>query len=159
VLGAWLEALARQRPSITWPYLLTESGIAGLPEDISEAVAVRLDQDAVLHPDGHVEEAVPDSHGAGILLLKDIPPGVGPGETAELLYAGGVRRLLLQGGLDLAAPFLAASLIDRVIAYLPAGASSRRPAAEPAWPLFPPDFKMTDITRVDGFVCTVGERA
>jgi diaminohydroxyphosphoribosylaminopyrimidine deaminase/5-amino-6-(5-phosphoribosylamino)uracil reductase len=117
-----------------------------------------MDQDAVQHPDGHVEEAVPESHGAGILLLKDVPPGAGSGEMAELQYAGGVRRLLLQGGLDMAAPFLGASLVDRVIAYLRAGASSRRPAAEPPWPLFPPEFTMTGITKVEGFVRTVGDR-
>jgi diaminohydroxyphosphoribosylaminopyrimidine deaminase/5-amino-6-(5-phosphoribosylamino)uracil reductase len=159
VLRSWLEALALRRPVITWPYLLTEAGIAALPENIAEAGAIRLDEDVVLHADGHVEEAVPYSHGAGILLLKDVPPGASPSETAAMLYAGGVRRLLLQGGLDMAAPFLAAGLVDRVIAYLAATASSRRPDAEQPWPMFPPAFKITDATKVSGFVRIAGERA
>lgn len=82
VLGAWLDALALQRPVITWPYLLTGSGIAGLPEDISGAVTVRMDQDAVLHPDGHVEEAVPARHGAGHPSAEGHSARAGPGEMA-----------------------------------------------------------------------------
>jgi hypothetical protein len=51
-----------------------------------------------------------------------------------------------------AAPFLAAGLIDSVHAYLPDGPASR-PAAVPApWPLVPPGFISTAVTRLSGLV-------
>jgi len=118
VLGPWLTALALCRPVITWTYLLNGSGIAPLPDDAAGVDMIRLSADAVLHPDGRVEEAVPGTHGAGILELKDTSPGADPGEIAKSLYVSGVRHLLLQGALEVAAPFLAAGLVDHVIAYL-----------------------------------------
>lgn len=60
--------------------------------------------------------------GRGILKLKEKPAGTSPAEVAAALYDGGVRRLLLDGGHDVATPFLDAGLVDRVVAYLPTAA-------------------------------------
>jgi diaminohydroxyphosphoribosylaminopyrimidine deaminase/5-amino-6-(5-phosphoribosylamino)uracil reductase len=108
VLDPWLTALETRRPEITWPYLITSDGIQPLPEGIPEADFHRRNADAVLQADGTVTEAVPGAHGAGILKLA-VPAGAGALKVADCLYEGGVRRLLLHGGPDLAAPFIAAA--------------------------------------------------
>jgi|SRR5215472_10965397 len=158
VLGPWLTALVTRRPLVTWPYLVSAQGITAPPDDTEDARALRLNADAVLRADGSVAEAVPGSHGAGILHLHHRPGGH-PAEIASALYNGGIRHLLLAGDLAVAAPFLAAGLIDRVRAYIPDGKPSRRPAASLPWPLVPPGFIITDAARVPGFVCTHAHRS
>ncbi len=152
VLGDWLAGLEIRRPVITWPYLITAHGVQALPADTGQARLLYLNADAVLSADGSVREAIPDSHGKGILALKDHPPGTSAVEAAAALYDGGIRRLLLEGGHDAATPFLAAGLVDRVVAYLPHGSSSRHPAAELPWPLLPPGFVITDVVRTERYV-------
>ncbi len=152
VLGGWLTALQNHRPVITWPYLITSRGVEAMPEDTSEARLLYLNADAVLHADGAVREAIPGSHGNGILAIKDQPPGTGAAEVATALYDGGVRHLLLDGNHDTASPFLASGLVDRVVAYLPYGSPSRRPAAGLVWPLLPPGFAITGAVRTESFV-------
>jgi diaminohydroxyphosphoribosylaminopyrimidine deaminase / 5-amino-6-(5-phosphoribosylamino)uracil reductase len=152
VLGRWLAALDKRRPVITWPYLITGHGIGALPAGTSEARELRLNTDAVLRADGAVHEAVPGSHGKGILTLKDQPRGTGAAEAARALYDEGVRHLLLDGGPDAAAPFLASGLVDRVIAFMPHGNVSSRPAEGLPWPLLPPGFVITSAARTEGFV-------
>ena len=151
VLGYWLAGLRARQPVITWPYLITGQGIEGLPADSSEARLLRLNADAVLGADGTVREAIPGSHGKGILALEDQPPGSGAAAAAAL-YDCGVRRLLLDGGHDTARPFLDSGLVDRVLAYLPYGKASWRPAVELPWPLLPPGFVITDAVRTANFV-------
>jgi diaminohydroxyphosphoribosylaminopyrimidine deaminase/5-amino-6-(5-phosphoribosylamino)uracil reductase len=151
VLGPWLAALMAQRPVVTWPYVISDQGIVALPDGMAEARMLRLNSDAVLHADGSVTEAIPGSHGAGMLDLTGTRPGADPAVTAASLYARGVRRLLLAGGVDVAAPFLAAGLVDRVLAYVPDGSGSRRPEAVLPWPQLPPGFVISDAARVDGF--------
>lgn len=156
VLGDWLAGLQNRRPVITWPYLITGRGIEALPTDTSEARQLRLNADAVLKADGSVQEAVPGSHGKGILALRD-PAGINVAEAAAALYDGGVRRLLLDGGLDAAKPFLDSGLVDRVTAYLAHENASRRPAAELPWPL-PPGFVITCAARAGSFVRVEGQQ-
>lgn len=155
VLGDWLAGQRNRRPVITWPYLITGQSLGQLPAGTSEARQLRLNADAVLGADGTVREAVPGSHGKGILALRD-PPLRDGAAAAAALYDGGVRRLLLDGGLPVAAPFLDAGVVDRVVAYLPYGSASSRPAAEPPWPLLPPGFVITDATRTEDFVRVEG---
>jgi diaminohydroxyphosphoribosylaminopyrimidine deaminase/5-amino-6-(5-phosphoribosylamino)uracil reductase len=152
VLGDWLAGLRNRRPVITWPYLITGRGIEQLAADNSEARLLRLNADAVLGADGTAREAVPGSHGKGILALAGQPAGRTAAEVAAALYDGGARRLLLDGDYDTAAPFLDAGLVDRVVAYLPHGNASSRPAAGLPWPLLPPGFVIMDIIRTESFV-------
>jgi diaminohydroxyphosphoribosylaminopyrimidine deaminase/5-amino-6-(5-phosphoribosylamino)uracil reductase len=156
VLGDWLAGLRNRRPVITWPYLVTGHGLGRLPTDTGEARQLRLNADAVLGEDGAVRETVPGSHGKGILVLQDPPFGDGAA-AAVALYEGGVRRLLLDGGLAVAAPFLDAGVVDRVVACLPYGKASSRPAVEPSWPLLPPGFVITSTTRTEVFVRVDGQ--
>jgi len=151
VLGPWLTALAAARPVITWPYVMTALGVTMAGWEMEDTRALRMSADAVLSADGSVIEAVPGAHGPGIL---DLPVRV-RGDSRQIaasLYRGGVRQLVLNGGLDVAAAFLRAGLIDRVLAYLPDGPASRRPATESPWPLLPPGFGITGVIRVSGFV-------
>jgi diaminohydroxyphosphoribosylaminopyrimidine deaminase / 5-amino-6-(5-phosphoribosylamino)uracil reductase len=152
VLGGWLCSIKSRRPVITWPYLVAGHGIEALPGNTSEARLLRLNADAALRTDGSVREAIPGSHGSGILTVKDQPPGTGAAEAATSLYGSGIRRLLLDGGHELAAPFLASGLVDRVLAYMPLGSASSRPAAGLPWPLLPPGFVITGAVRTEGFV-------
>jgi diaminohydroxyphosphoribosylaminopyrimidine deaminase/5-amino-6-(5-phosphoribosylamino)uracil reductase len=156
VLGDWLAGLRNRRPVITWPYLITGQGLGQLPADTSEVRQLRLNADAVLGADGTVREAVPGGHGKGILALQDPPLGDGAAAAAAL-YDGGVRRLLLDGGLPLAAPFLDAGVIDHVVACMPYGNASSRPAAEPPWPLLPHGFVITGTSRTENFVRVDGQ--
>lgn len=157
VLGPWLTALATGRPVVTWPYVISDRGIQGLPDEIDDARQLRLNVDAVLHSDGSVTEAVPGSHGAGILHLE-IAPSRDPASVATSLYQGGVRHLLLSGDLAVAAPFLAAGLIDHIHAYLPEGKASRKPETMQPWPQVPPGFVITDAARLPGFVRVQAQR-
>jgi diaminohydroxyphosphoribosylaminopyrimidine deaminase/5-amino-6-(5-phosphoribosylamino)uracil reductase len=157
VLGQWLIGLKNRRPVITWPYLITGHGVEPLPADTSEARELRMNTDAVLRADGTVHEAVPGSHGKGILTLKDQPPGTGAAEVALNLYEGGVRQMLLDGDHDAAGPFLASGLVDRVVAFMPHGSASSRPAPGLPWPLFPPGFVITGAVRTAGFVRVDGQ--
>ncbi len=146
VLGPWLTALETRRPEITWPYLITSDGITALPDGIPEAEFLRRNADAVLMADGTANEAVPGAHGAGILKLA-VPAGADALKIADSLYEGGVRRLLLHGGPDLAVPFITAGALDRVIAYAPEGISSHRPADFLPWPQLPPGFAVTGAAK------------
>ena len=145
VLGPWLTALEKRRPEITWPYLITPVGIEALPEGTPESDFLRRNADAVLNVDGTATEAVPGAHGAGILKLA-VPAGAGALEVANFLYEGGVRRLLLQGGQDLATSFIVAGVLDRVLAYTTGGPASHRPASYMPWPELPPGFTVTAST-------------
>ncbi len=123
-----------------------------LPNGTDNARLLRLSADAVLRPDGRVTEAIPGSHGKAALDLTGPPPGADPVTIAAAAYRGGVRRLLLVGGLDVAAPFLAAGIVDQVLAYIPHGNGSRKPSASLPWPLLPPGFAITGAIRLAGFV-------
>jgi diaminohydroxyphosphoribosylaminopyrimidine deaminase / 5-amino-6-(5-phosphoribosylamino)uracil reductase len=152
VLGGWLAALETRRPFITWPYLAGDHGIEALPWHAGEALALRLTADAALRADGTVREALSGSHGAGILDLKDQPPPKSAAEAAAALYEGGVRHLVLDGGLDVAAPFLASRLVDRVVAHLPLRAASMQPSADLPWPLMPDGFAIAGVSRTERLV-------
>jgi diaminohydroxyphosphoribosylaminopyrimidine deaminase/5-amino-6-(5-phosphoribosylamino)uracil reductase len=152
VLGPWLSALQTRRPVISWPYVISDRGIEAVPEGIPDARRLRLSADAILRADGTITEAIPGSHGQGTLHLQDASPGAGPAAVMASLYEGGVRSALLAGGLDLAAPYLTAGLVDHLYAYLPDGHASRKAPTAPLWPLVPPGFEITAASRLDGYV-------
>jgi len=157
VLGPWLTALTAGRPVVTWPYVISDQGISALPDESEDARRLRLNADAVLRADGSVTEAMPGSHGAGILHL-DHGPTDDPAGVVTSLYQGGVRHLLLAGDLAMMAPFLAKGLIDRIYAYIPDGSPSRKPATNLPWPQVPPGFLITGAARLPGFVRIQAQR-
>jgi riboflavin biosynthesis pyrimidine reductase len=80
--------------------------------------------DVILRPDGAVEEAVLESHGAGMLQLDRIERLAGEEVLMASLYTAGVRLAVLDATAEEAATFLARGLIDRVVAYVPIQPSS-----------------------------------
>jgi diaminohydroxyphosphoribosylaminopyrimidine deaminase/5-amino-6-(5-phosphoribosylamino)uracil reductase len=153
VLRPWLAPLQASRPWIIWPYLIRGRRIMALPWTVPGAEDLKAGADAVLRENGQVTEAVPGSHGDGILSITDLEGGDCAAGSAARLFQGGIRRLILRSGYDMAAPFLAAGLIDSVHAYLPDGPASRLAAVPGPWPLLPPGFTITAVTRLSGFVC------
>jgi diaminohydroxyphosphoribosylaminopyrimidine deaminase/5-amino-6-(5-phosphoribosylamino)uracil reductase len=152
VLGPWLTALEVRRPVTIWPYIIGADGIEAVTDAVGDMRRMRLNADAVLHPDGSVAEAVPGSHGAGMLRLDNFVRDADPAAMVGSLYQRGVRHLILAGGLDRAGPFLARGLIDRVYAYLPDDPVSCRPRGSQPWPQVPPGFTIVAAERIDGFV-------
>jgi len=152
VLGPWLAPLEAGRPWIIWPYMIRGRCITALPWTAPGAEDLKAGADAVLHRNGRVTEAVPGSHADGMLTITDLATGDSASRSAGLLYQGGIRRLILRGGYDAAAPFLAARLIDSVHAYLPDGPASRQAAVPAPWPLLPPGFAISEVTRLSGLV-------
>jgi diaminohydroxyphosphoribosylaminopyrimidine deaminase / 5-amino-6-(5-phosphoribosylamino)uracil reductase len=159
LLGPWLTAQETRRPVITWAYVISGHGIMPLPAESADAYQLRLNADAILRSDGSASEAVPGSHGAGILTVKDITPGTNARDAATALYVSGVRNLLLHGGLDVAEPFLDHQLIDRVVAYVPDSYEPQSPAAPLPWPQLPPGFAISGVGKVDGFARIEAERS
>jgi diaminohydroxyphosphoribosylaminopyrimidine deaminase / 5-amino-6-(5-phosphoribosylamino)uracil reductase len=157
VLGPWLASLAAGRPWIIWPYMISGRSITALPWTVPGAGNLRAGADAVLYDGGRVAEAVPGSHGHGMLSIAGLAIGHDAVRTAAILYRGGVQRLVVSGGYDTAAPFLAAGLIDSLLAYLPDGKASRVPEVPAPWPLLPPGYGITPVTRLSGFVCVKAE--
>jgi diaminohydroxyphosphoribosylaminopyrimidine deaminase/5-amino-6-(5-phosphoribosylamino)uracil reductase len=155
VLGPWLAPTAG-RPWITWPYLISGRSITAVPGTLPGAADLTTAADAILHEDGRVTEAVPGRHGEGMLSIPD-SAGHGAVRAAALLHEGGVRRLVLSCGYDTAAPFLAAGLVDAIVAYVPEGEASRVPEVPAPWPLLPPGYEITTVTRLSGFVCVRAE--
>jgi diaminohydroxyphosphoribosylaminopyrimidine deaminase/5-amino-6-(5-phosphoribosylamino)uracil reductase len=97
-------------------------------------VAVAADADA-----GHLEGR------AEVVRLPRAPGGLDLGALLTALHARDVRSVLLEGGPTLAASFLAAGLVDRVVAYVapaliggggpPALAGPGAPSIDAAWRL------------------------
>ncbi len=156
VLGPWLDALTTGRPHVTWAYVVDDDDPAGplghsSPSVADHASLLRGRTDAVIFEDGHVEEGVPNSHGAGILMLDPKPLSAGPAAVLVSLHAGGVRTLLLSGGHRLVASFLHARLVDQAVAY-----AVSEPTASPPDPAIPATSRQFapegfGITRVEHF--------
>lgn len=152
VLGTWLAATQARRPVITWPYVIADDGIRPLDSAMAELPGLRMNADAVLSGDGTVSEAMPGSHAQDIMQLPTQITGASAAEAAGLLFDAGVRALILDGGHSLAGPYLAAGIIDKVIAFMPDGKASRRPRLATPWPLLPPGFSTHRVDRISGFV-------
>lgn len=161
VLGTWLTAQQAEHPVITWAHRIGAAGPTALPAAVSAAEAIRTAADLILDRSG-IREAVPGAHGPGM-----IDPGAGhpyrddPADLAAALYRGGARSLLLNGNNTLAAPFLAAGLIERLVTHIDAVDTTHHPDSALLWPLLPPGFVLTAISRSDSGVraeATCGDR-
>jgi diaminohydroxyphosphoribosylaminopyrimidine deaminase / 5-amino-6-(5-phosphoribosylamino)uracil reductase len=160
VLGPWLTALQTCRPHVIWPYTLSVEGVLGSLATIPDGTHLLSGVDAVLYEDGQVAEAVPNSHGEGVLNLAPASLENGPRAVLSTLYQGGVRSVLLDGGLPLAAPFLAERLVDRVVGYLPPTGASTQPTLDGILELvpLPTGFRLTHVTRYKQYVRLSGIR-
>jgi diaminohydroxyphosphoribosylaminopyrimidine deaminase / 5-amino-6-(5-phosphoribosylamino)uracil reductase len=108
-----LTAQGRGRPFVIAGYAVGTEG----PQPLhSDAVAeLRTGVDAVLSDDGRVEEGVPESHGRGAL---NVPPTIEAGDpdgSLRMLYAGGVRIILLAGAPEVIHSYAEARLVDRLV--------------------------------------------
>lgn len=152
VLGQWRAALALSRPVVTWVYIETANGRTGALRHIPSSRDLLLAADAVLDADGRLQEATPNSHGPGMLRLPTSPLMPEHHELLKTLHAGGVRRLFLDGGPDLAAPFLTDDLVDQIIAYLPDRGPSSHPPLTGRESMMPDGFRLTDVSRIPRYV-------
>lgn len=111
VLGPWMRTLYTRRPVLWW--VTTTHG--GIEPGAAWYTALRSRMDATIHADGSITEAVPGSHGTGIL---DLPPAHTPNDpkvTMEALFDGGARTVLLDAGPELADPFIRGGLVDHIV--------------------------------------------
>ncbi|MEU8324115.1 bifunctional diaminohydroxyphosphoribosylaminopyrimidine deaminase/5-amino-6-(5-phosphoribosylamino)uracil reductase RibD [Nonomuraea sp. NPDC048881] len=152
VLGQWRAAFTLSRPVLTWTYTETSTGLAGALDRIPASRRLLLAADAVLHADGRLEEAIPNSHGSGMIRLPSDTSRLPPVELLEALHAGGVRRLLLNGGEDLAAGFLSNDLVDHIVAYYPDHSPSASPPDRWQPTFLPPTFRLTGVCRIPRYV-------
>jgi diaminohydroxyphosphoribosylaminopyrimidine deaminase/5-amino-6-(5-phosphoribosylamino)uracil reductase len=160
VLGSWLSSLKTGRPHVTWAYVHNDDGPASALDSTSPPVAadarlLRTHNDAVLYPDGEVAEGAQNSHGVGILKLRSKPLTEGPTAILAVLYAGGVRSVLLSGDRSFAEPFVQAELVDQIVVYLAAEGPSTSPqprGGNLSWSLLPSGFLITAITRQNAHV-------
>ncbi|MBE1584574.1 bifunctional diaminohydroxyphosphoribosylaminopyrimidine deaminase/5-amino-6-(5-phosphoribosylamino)uracil reductase RibD [Nonomuraea angiospora] len=152
VLGQWRTALALSRPVLTWVYTELSEGRTGAIKRVPSARELLLTADAVLDADGNLGEATPHSHGTGTILLPPDPFQLERHELLKALHMGGVRHLLLDGGLDLAAPFLADGLVDHVVAYIPDRGPSSPPASPGGELMLPEGFHLTGVNRIPRYV-------
>ncbi|MGH3796679.1 MAG: bifunctional diaminohydroxyphosphoribosylaminopyrimidine deaminase/5-amino-6-(5-phosphoribosylamino)uracil reductase RibD [Pseudonocardiaceae bacterium] len=166
VLGPWLNSLGTGRAHVTWVYTVTGDGPAPALDSTSQILAadvqlLRIQNDAVLYADDHVEEGAPNSHGQGMLDLTRTPPRAGPPAVLAALHAGGVRSILINGDRRCGERFVQAGLVDQIVAYLAVEGSSTRPRSggyDVSWSLLPPGFAIADIARLDTHVKITGIR-
>jgi diaminohydroxyphosphoribosylaminopyrimidine deaminase/5-amino-6-(5-phosphoribosylamino)uracil reductase len=152
VLGSWRTSLALSRPALTWLHVETSEGRAGALKRVPSARNLLLTADAVLDADGRLDEATPRTHGSGMIRLPAAPHRLDHRELLETLHAGGVRHLLLDGGSDLVAPFLAGNLVDHIIAYLPDRAPSSHSRLTSQESMMPDGFRLAGVSRVPRYV-------
>lgn len=144
VLGGWMQTLRTRRPIMWWTYTLGPQGPAA-----PHLTRSRTRMDAIVLADGRITEAVPESHGAGILDLPERHDPEKPATTLRALFDGGARAVALHGGHDLAAPFLQHHLIDHITALLAADVPN---ASACHLEVIPDGFTIDHITREDDTV-------
>ncbi|MEU6034222.1 bifunctional diaminohydroxyphosphoribosylaminopyrimidine deaminase/5-amino-6-(5-phosphoribosylamino)uracil reductase RibD [Actinomadura sp. NPDC047616] len=135
VLGPWLHALHTRRPHVTWGRLAASS---------PELAALRVGVDAVLRGTGRVEEGRPGAHAPDVFQLHDVDMATGPHAVLESLYGQGVRSVLLDADDVVAGAWLAAGLVDRLVAHT---ADQGPSSPGKACPL-PEGFALVSTTRV-----------
>jgi diaminohydroxyphosphoribosylaminopyrimidine deaminase/5-amino-6-(5-phosphoribosylamino)uracil reductase len=159
VLGPWLAALQTQRPLVIWPYAVRRIGVIEAALAVFDDGHLLTSVDVVLHQDGTVSEARPDSHGAGVLELRAADLDAGPHVVLSDLYKGGVRSVVLDGDLSMVAAFLAEGLVDQVVTYLsPEDASAHSVLIGTSnLPLMPSGFRLSRVDRFRQHIRLTGE--
>jgi diaminohydroxyphosphoribosylaminopyrimidine deaminase/5-amino-6-(5-phosphoribosylamino)uracil reductase len=152
VLGPWLQSLRSGRPRVIWAYQAVEGGARSIGRQQFDALAVGPGVDAVLDAAGRLEEGRPGQHGVQAFSLPhEIDDG--PALALERLYESGARTVMLDGGRELAEPFVERGLVDEICLYVGETSPSSIPSA--GGPLLPEDFRIRSVRRVaEGVVVT-----
>lgn len=147
VLGPWLTALRAQRPYVHWFYARDEEGPREV-EMLPEFAVLRNAIDAVLWPDGQLEEGTPGTHNPDVFSL---PASVATDQlegTLTDLHRRGVRTLLLAGWSPIVEPLIEGERVDQVTAYIAAPSASHPTNAPPDPRAFAPGrLRMSSVTR------------
>jgi len=144
VLGPWLHAQATRRPHTTWIHRIDPDGRPTTATPV-QVTAAATGVDVIVHPDGHLVEARPGSHGADAFLLPTPHPDTQPADLLTALYTTGTRTILLATDPD-TTPTLYTGLIDEIIVHLEPTGPSRRPSVDRPPPLVPHGFTVDSVT-------------
>jgi diaminohydroxyphosphoribosylaminopyrimidine deaminase/5-amino-6-(5-phosphoribosylamino)uracil reductase len=150
VLGPWMRTLNTRRPVLWWA---TTSGPTAPHTDWRAGLRSRMD--ALIHTDGRITEAAPDSHGTGILDLPHTHDPNHPQATVRALFDGGARTVLLDAERTLAAPFLHHDLVDHLLI---AHTGPALGAAGRALTALPDGFVLDRVTKEADTVIVQGQR-
>lgn len=145
VLQPWLTTLETRRPQVIWACDHTSGKPKRMADQLLVEAGLRANIDAVLLPDGRVEEGTPNTHGQSSFNLPAAVDPTDPEAALSALYAAGARTVLLHGGTDLADPFADRQLVDKVTAYVAAKSASARADANAA---LTPDFRIDAVRRL-----------
>ncbi|MFD9963971.1 bifunctional diaminohydroxyphosphoribosylaminopyrimidine deaminase/5-amino-6-(5-phosphoribosylamino)uracil reductase RibD [Amycolatopsis sp. NPDC058986] len=118
VLGPWLATLDSGRPKVTWAFDATGSSPSMTPEELLTQAGLCYQFDAVVHPDGHVDEGLAGAHGPTAFELPPKVPVDDPVLALSLLQQGGARTVLLNGGRGLVSMFVERHLVDEMAMFL-----------------------------------------
>ncbi len=147
VLRPWLHALSVGRPHVHVTYALTESRYTEL--DATGLATMRSAVDAVVLPDGQIEEGVRDGHAPDVFSL---PPSFDSENSVAALtdlYQRGVRSVLLVGH---APALLEERLVDELTVYLSQQRASQVQDASTAAALIPCGFYCESVVRTPDHV-------
>jgi diaminohydroxyphosphoribosylaminopyrimidine deaminase/5-amino-6-(5-phosphoribosylamino)uracil reductase len=157
VLGPWSESLRTGRPIVTWLYALSAEGEpipidAGASESaVADARAFALAVDIVIHDNGAIVEGSSGGHAwtPSDLHLDSERGGV---EILKRVSALGARTVLLNGSSALAASFLDAEIVEKIVCYVPFRSPSSIPQATERVEIIPNGYRMRAVTRLDDWV-------
>jgi diaminohydroxyphosphoribosylaminopyrimidine deaminase / 5-amino-6-(5-phosphoribosylamino)uracil reductase len=157
VLGPWLTALAAQRPQVRWVYTEKQDGSTS-GDAIPELSALQSAADAVLWPDGRLEEGGPGAHKPDVFSLPATLAADVPELALADLYQRGVRSVLLCGRSRIAESFAERGLVDEVTAYVAQQPPSFRPSSLVAPQTLAAGFKLVEVANIGGWVRVEGRR-
>lgn len=152
VLGPWLSALEARIPHVHWAYVYGSDADPDLGSP-PELATLRTEVDAILTPDGRLEEGLPGAHSPDVFSL---PSAAGTEAAPWLveLYGGGVRTVLLSGRSKLAIAAADGGLVNRISLYVRRQGASSRPTAMTAEALacVPTGFEIAAVAAVESYV-------
>lgn len=119
VLGPWMRSLQTKLPFVRW--LDGDDDV----ESLSEFASLRAASDAVVFPDGRIEEGVIGVHLPDVFTLPAAYKSQRPESFLRELYDRGVRSVLLAGRSAAARSFYDADLVDEIVLLI-----EERPASE-----------------------------
>ena len=133
-----MRTLHTRRPVLWWAISHGAS-----KSDVLQLSGLHSRADVIIHADGRITEAVPNSHGAGILALPEAHTPHRPEATVQALFDGGARTVLLEADQDRAEPFLQRGLIDHVAVVL----TEESPVIRRKASIVPDGFSLDRVTK------------